>query len=325
MRPFESSVDAVATIGIDLGATRVKAGWVAGGRVQRSLIANLAPADRSPSGIVERLADTVLELAKAADTPLERLAGIGIGAPGVIRFGTGTVVQSPNFPEWRDFPLAERLRQRLGVHVVLDNDANVVTLGEARYGVGAGVGDLALLTLGSGVGGGLFLCGDLYRGSDGMAGEIGHMVVDPDGPACGCGGRGCLEQYASLNALRAWVLRDRAYGDLTGEAVRDPRLPERLYEAAVGGDRRSQGYFDEMGRALAVTIGGLLNLLNLRMVILAGGIARAFPAFSRSLFEELEARTFPAVLAGARVVPCELWETAGILGAASLAAAVRPT
>lgn len=305
-----------AAIGVDLGATRVKAGLVADGRVVATVVESLVPEDRTPEGTVERLAATVSRL--AADCGPEAVAGVGIGVPGVIRHTAGVVVQSPNFPAWHDLPLADLLRARLSLPVVLDNDANVVTLGEARYGAARDAGDFALLTLGSGVGGGLFLRGDVYRGVEGMAGEVGHMVVEPDGPPCGCGGHGCLEQFASFNALRAWVLRDRLFGDLTEAAVRDPDLPERLFQAAMAGDERCRSYFDEMGRRLAVTVGGLLNLLNLRLVILAGGIARAFPAFSPALFTELPGRAFPAVLAAARVVPCALWEEAGILGAAAL-------
>ncbi len=303
-------------VGVDLGATRVKAGLVQRDQVVRTLVAPLDPQDRTPSGVVERLAATVRELASASD--LDALLGVGVGVPGVIRHRDGVVIQSPNFPAWRDLPLADLLRDRLHLPVHLDNDANVVTLGEARYGAGRGAGDFALLTLGSGVGGGLYLCGDVYRGADGMAGEIGHMVVEPEGAPCGCGGRGCLEQYASFNALRAWAMRDRLFGDVTEAEVQDPDLPRRLFDAAVAGDERCRSYFAEMGRRLAVTIGGLLNLLNLRLVVLAGGIARAFPLFSPALFEELPRRTFPAVLAAARVVPCALWEDAGILGAAAL-------
>lgn len=303
-------------IGVDLGATRIKAGLVVNRRVVRTLIEPLVLEDRTPEGVVERLVSAIETLAKAHD---DAPVGVGIGVPGVIRHSEGVVVQSPNFPAWRDLPLGVRLRQRLpGMIVSLDNDANVVTLGEALYGAGRGQGDLALLTLGSGVGGGLFLCGDIYRGALGMAGEIGHMVIEPEGLPCGCGGQGCLEQYASFNALRTWVLKDRLFGDFTEAALDDPDLPSRLFRAAQAGDERCRFYFEDMGRKLAVAIGNLLNLLNLRLVVLAGGIARAFPAFSPSLFAALPRRTFPAILAVARVVPCALWEDGGILGAAAL-------
>lgn len=306
-----------AVIGVDLGATRIKAGLVTGNQVVTTLVEPLDPKDRTSEGVVERLVSTVQRLQGERDRR-RHIDGVGIGVPGVIRHAHGVVAQSPNFPAWKDLPLADLLRERLSLPVILDNDANVVTLGEARFGAGRGVGDFALLTLGSGVGGGLFLCGDVYRGAEGMAGEIGHMVVEPDGPPCGCGGRGCLEQYASFNALRAFVLRDRLFGDLTEAAVQDPDLPQRLFLAAQSGDARCRAYFEEMGRRLAVAIGNLLNLLNLRLVILAGGIARAFPAFSPALFDAIRGRAFPAVLAAAHIVPCALWEEAGILGASAL-------
>ena len=151
-----------------------------------------------------------------------------------------------------------------------------------------------------------------------MAGEIGHLVVDPEGIPCNCGGRGCLEQYASRVGLQKSVLRDRLFGALTEAAVSDPHLPQRLFEAAQAGDERCRGYFEELGYRLAIAIGGVLNLLNLHTVILAGGIARALPAFEPALLRELPGRAFPPVVAACRIVVCELWEDAGVMGAAAL-------
>lgn len=310
--------------GVDLGATRIKAGLVQGRRVLNTIVDALSPGDKGQEAIVERIAETLMRVLGGFDPALVR--GAGVGVPGIIRHSQGVVVQSPNFPQWRDFALADALKRKFELLwpqnedflVALDNDANVVTLGEALYGAGAGAGDFVLLTLGSGVGGGLFLCGDVYRGVEGMAGEIGHMVVNPDGPKCGCGGSGCLEQYASLNALRRWVQRDNLFGEETGKALEDPHLPERLFNAAQAGDERCRVYFAEMGKWLGVGIGSLLNVLNVPLVILAGGIARAFPAFAPAMFEELRRRVYPAVLAAADVVPSKLWEDAGILGAAAL-------
>ena len=230
-----------AVIGLDVGATRIKAGIVAEGRLLGSEVVPLGPGDGTTEGTIGRMDRIARYLAATHGIPWEGVRGIGIGAPGVIRHDSGVIVQSPNFPEWKDFPLGRLLASRLCRPVRLDNDVNIITLGEARFGAGRGRGDFVCVALGSGVGGGLYLDGDVFRGADGMAGEIGHMVVEPEGPACNCGGRGCLEQYASRVGLRRSVIRDQLFGALTEAAADDPNLPQRLFEAARAGDDRCAG------------------------------------------------------------------------------------
>lgn len=303
--------------GIDLGATRIKAGLVRDGKVLATGVVNLAPEDKTEEGVITRLLEVARNVTDEAGLAWSDIEGIGIGAPGAIRYEQGVVVKSPNFPLWTEFPLGRRLADLAGKPVLLDNDANIITLGEAVYGAGRGRGDLACLTLGSGVGGGMILNGQVYRGADGMAGEIGHACVEPEGLPCNCGGRGCLEQYASATGLRNMVRRDNLFGGLTDAALADPHLPERLFEAAMSGDERCQGYFDEFGYRLAIGLGMLLNLLNLHTVVLQGGLARALPAFGPKLRAELPCRGYRAIAEAAEIVPCTLWEDAGILGAAA--------
>ena len=308
-----------AVVGIDLGATRVKAGVLRGGRVVAVRADTLTAHDHTEVGIVERLVQVVRQLVADAGMPLESVRAVGIGAPGAIRMTDGVVTLSPNFPEWHEFPLAARLAERLCLPVLMDNDANVVTLGEATYGAGAGVGDFVCFTLGSGVGSGLFIAGDIYRGKDGMAGELGHLTVEPEGFPCNCGNRGCLEQYASSAGLRNMVRRDRLFGDMTDAALEDPDLPRRLYEAAMNGDARCQGYFEEFGYRLAIAVSAVLHTFNVHVIVLQGGLARAMPAFMPKLQAELKGRGYPAIITPARIVPCKLWEEAGVIGAAALA------
>jgi len=302
-----------AVLGIDLGGTRVKAGLVEGDQIQSVIVRNLTSADKSENGIVDFLASTVDAVLGQAKVGRDTIDGLGIGVAGIIRFSDGVVRASPNFPAWHDFPIGQHLTSRIGMPVSLDNDANVVTLGEARFGAGRGVGDFICLTLGSGVGGGLFLNGGIYRGADGMAGELGHIVVEPEGFPCGCGGRGCLEQYASANGLRNMLRRDNPEAKLD-----DPALPTKLFESALAGNARCIAYFREFGYRLAIGLGGLLNSLNVHRVVLAGGVARANPMFLPILLEQLPRRTFAAIFEHTQVVPCELWENGGILGAAAL-------
>lgn len=307
-----------SVIGIDLGATRIKAGLVRGERIVGTVVVNLNPADRGQDGIVRRLAAVVEELCAKFLEPDEKPAGIGIGSPGAIRHATGVIVRAPNFAEWSDFELGRMLSEATGFVTRLDNDANVITLGEAVYGAGRGMRDFLCLTLGSGLGGGLFLDGAIYRGADGMAGELGHIGVEPEGFPCNCGSRGCIEQYVAAVGLRNYVARDRLFGDDTREALADPDLPRRLYQMCLDGHPVAVKYFHDVGYYLAMGIGTFLNLLNVEAVILGGGLARSFDAFGPTMREELHRRAYPVLVERTSIVLCELWEDAGILGAAAL-------
>lgn len=307
-----------AVVGIDLGATRIKAGMVRGEKIVGTVVVNLDPVDRSQEGIVRRLAAVVTELSDRYLAKGETPAGIGIGSPGAIRHADGIIVRAPNFKEWNDFELGGMLSRATGLPASLDNDANVITLGEAVYGAGRGMRDFLCLTLGSGLGGGLFLDGRIYRGADGMAGELGHIGVEPEGFPCNCGSRGCIEQYVAAVGLRNYVRRDRLFGDATDDALADPDLPRRLYDMAMAGHPAAGRYFHDVGYYLAMGIGTFLNLLNVEAVVLGGGMARSWDAFGPTLVSELRGRAYPVLVERTSIVMCELWEDAGILGAAAL-------
>lgn len=318
MKASQPSGTSSTIAAIDLGATRIKAGLVVDGIIRTSTTTVLGPDDKTQEGIVLRLDAVFHDLCARGNVDPAAISAIGIGAAGATRNVDGIIAHSPNFPAWSEFPLRRLLAQRLGLPVHLDNDANALTLGEARFGAGRGYRDFVCLTLGSGVGGGLFLNGQIYRGAFGMAGELGHITVVPEGFPCNCGNRGCLEQYASATGLRNLVRRDALFGGLTDTALADPDLPRRLFEAARAGDPRCRAYFDEFGYHLAIGIGTILQVLNVRLVILAGGLARALPAFGPRLMAELPGRGYPCVNSVADVVPCALWEDGGVLGAAAL-------
>lgn len=306
-------------LGIDIGATRVKLGIVRNDKVLGKRVVTLADEHRDEKSLVSYLARTVRSLLGAHDVAEASVKAVGIGAPGIIDFARGVVVRSPNFPGWKNFALASALQDALGLRVSLDNDANCVTLGEWRLGAGGGVPHMVCLTLGSGLGGGLVLGGELYRGSLGMAGEVGHIVVEPEGYPCGCGGRGCLEQYASRNGLVNFVKEDEYFGAHTEQMVNDPDLPKEVWRRAKSGDRKARQYYEEMGYRLAIGIGALLTTLNLQLVVLSGGMAGAAELFMPTLLRELPSRAYGPLAGRCRVVVGTLGEDAGILGAAALA------
>jgi len=308
----------MSRIGIDIGATRIKAGLVRDGVVVKKIIKTLAPEHKSEEGIIELLNSTVQSLLSGSNATRNEIEWIGIGAPGFIKHDTGVIFRSPNFPEWKNFALARRTMERIGLRVFLDNDANCVTLGEALFGAGKGIDDFVLLTLGSGLGGGLFLGKKVYRGQDGMAGEVGHMVVEPQGFECGCGARGCLEQYASFCGLRNMAKEDKTFGSKTDEMVTSPDFPRILYEMAKNGHGGAKSLYSRMGYYLGLGLSNLILLFNCHLIVLSGGVARAYDMFQQDMWACLHARLPASFLEGTKVVTGKLWEEAGILGSSAL-------
>jgi glucokinase len=224
------------------------------------------------------------------------LAGIGIGVPGFIDMATGRVMRSPNLADWTNFPVREVIEKQLGTNVILENDANVAAMGEKWLGAGRDVEHMCMYTLGTGVGGGLVFNGRLWHGMTGMAGELGHFNILPDGHPCGCGSRGCLEQYASATAIvrmaREAIERMEASAELA-RLLPDPvQFTSRsIYNLAVQGDASAKKIFDNVGRALGIGIGGMVNALNLPMYVIGGGVASSWDAFAPAMFEEMRFRS----------------------------------
>src|SRR5215470_724420 len=186
-------------IGVDLGGTNLRVAVVdSAGKLLEKLTTGTEVA-RGRERVIAEMCNDIQKLA-AQFSSSGALSGIGIGVPGIIDISTGFLRESPNLPGWADYPVRDEIERRLGTRVVLENDANAAAMGEKWLGAGVATDSLAMLTLGTGVGGGLILEGHIWHGMTGMAGELGHLVVDPEGHACGCGGRGCVEQYASATA-----------------------------------------------------------------------------------------------------------------------------
>ena len=223
------------------------------------------------------------------------LLGIGIGVPGIIDMQTGLVRESPNLPDWVDYPARAAIERRLKTVVILENDANVAALGEKWLGAARDFQDMAMLTLGTGVGGGLVLGGSIWRGANGMAGEFGHTTVDPDGQLCGCGNHGCLEQYASATAVvrqAKEAIAKNSLSALAGAANSDPEFSAKsIYNLAIQGDEDARRIFRHVGRCLGIVLSAMVNSLNLPIYVIGGGVSSAWDAFSPAIFEELRARS----------------------------------
>ncbi len=257
-----------------------------------------------------------------AEVGLDRVAGVGIGAPGPLDRRSGTVLETPNLG-WRNVPLCDMVSRELGLPVVLDNDANCAAFGEWWLGAGRGSDRLIGLTLGTGIGGGVVLDGEIYHGASDAAGEVGHMCVDFDGRLCACGSRGCVEAYASGPAIAARAVEGIANGARSALAARartdpDAVTAEAVCNAAGAGDDYAARILDETARILAVAVANLINLLNPDTIVIGGGVAAAGDLLFAPLRDEVDRRTFRSARGACRIVPAGLPATAGIVGAAGV-------
>lgn len=307
-------------MGVDVGGTRIAGGVVDEEGKLLSMARRVSPATDSDA-IESAIEDLVSELRGSHD-----IEGVGVGAAGFVDDKRATVLFAPNLA-WRDEHLKRDLEARLDLPVVIENDANAAAWGEFTFGAGADVDDLMLVTVGTGVGGGVVLNGELHRGAFGVASEIGHIRVVPDGRICGCGNRGCWEQYASGSALVRDTREMAAQGSLTAKSLLDRAdghvngiTGPLITEAAREGDRFAVEQLAALGKWLGEGIATLTAVLDPAVVVVGGGVSDA----GDLLLEPVRVH-FRASLTGRNHRPeleirqAELGNTAGMIGAADLA------
>lgn len=281
-------------IGVDLGGTNLRIAAVdeVGTLVEKVTLGTKVSLGREH--VVADMCDAIEHLLEKYRNTA-RLLGIGIGVPGIIDMKTGMVRESPNLPDWTDYPVRAEIEQRLKTVVILENDANVAALGEKWLGAAKDYDDMAMLTLGTGVGGGLVLHGSIWHGMNGMAGEFGHTTVEPEGHPCGCGNRGCLEQYASATAI-VRMAKEAIAADSSSPLARaahsDAEFSAKsIYNLAIQGDEDARRIYRRVGRCLGIVLSSMVNSLNLPIYVIGGGVSSAWEAFSPSIFEELWERS----------------------------------
>ena len=224
-----------------------------------------------------------------------RFLGAGIGVPGIIDVEAGMMRKSANLPGWTDYPVRDEIERRLGTRIFLDNDANVAALGEKWLGAGRDADNMAMLTLGTGIGGAIVLNGKIFYGMSGMAGEFGHVTIEPNGVPCGCGNRGCAERYASATAIVRMAREAIESGqapEFATAASSDPEFSAKsIYNLAIQGDAVAQRIFQRFGEALGILMADLVNILDLDMFVIGGGVVSAWDAFAPKMFSELRERS----------------------------------
>ncbi|MHB1005937.1 MAG: ROK family protein [Chloroflexota bacterium] len=308
-------------VGVDLGGTRFRVCLANREGVILERTSHLTLADGGLDAVIHRLVDGVRHILDGQD--LARVLGMGLGAPGPLDPWAGIVLYAPNMPGWRDVPLRDRLRAALGIPVYINNDANLGGLGELFFGAGRGLTDLVYITVSTGIGGGVIAGGRLLLGGNGLAGEIGHMVVQVGGPLCGCGNSGCLEAMASGTAIaraaRAGLEAGARGTMLTLAQGALDRVDAAIVErAAREGDELAGEIMREAGTYLGIGIVNVIHLLDPQMVIVGGGVSRAGDLILGPAREVLATRLMPGFRGKSRLVASALGDDAGLMGAVAL-------
>ncbi len=308
-------------LALDFGGTKNSAALATvGGRTWRGLKRQTSPPN--PNSAYDWA--TMLALAHEL-LPEQKPAAIGVSFGGPASAGRGQAIRSDHVPGWENFPLVEKLEREFGAPAVVDNDANVAALGEARFGAGRNATSLLYLTVSTGVGGGWVFAGKIWRGFDELAGEIGHLQVDPNGPVCVCGKRGCVEILACGPAIareaREWLQREPAHGPLLREWVQGDlsRLTAQLVnQAALAGDDLAREVMDAAARALGQGIGAAIVLMNPERVVIGGGVSKS----GEHYFETVRAAArshcrYP--MQAVNIIPAALGDDAPLWGAVAMA------
>jgi glucokinase len=318
-------------IGIDLGGTSLRVGAFDDAM---QLLASRVMPTRVRSGPQAVVADMADAIASLLDETTARTEAIGLGSPGPLNLIDGTLGQLPNFPGWDFFPLRSALEEITGCPVVLEGDANAAALAEWKLGAGRneGVDSMAMLTLGTGVGSGIILEGRIWHGIVGMGGEVGHVSVNYDGPTCSCGGRGCLEYYASATGIErsARAVASKSRGPLADLFAKNSSVTARMIaDLANSGDREAREIYAQVGRYIGRGLAGLVNTLDLPLYVIGGGVAAAWDLFAPEMYVTLRELSYvyrlqqPSQLARHEpgrpfITAATLGADAGLLGAAML-------
>ncbi|MCB0327158.1 MAG: ROK family protein [Bdellovibrionales bacterium] len=290
-------------IAIDLGGHNLRFGLISenGELIYQKKIKTVQ--DRDPDKIVRQISQECEEILEDPEYSAYNPSAIGIGVPGFINSTDGVVNSSPNFPSWKFYPLVQRLSQNFKIPLVLENDANCATVGEGWIGNAKDVRNFVLLTLGTGVGAGVIINQQLLRGSRGAGAELGHILIDPEGSPCGCGGKGCLETLVSGTAIER----------KSGKKAKD------LFQEALNGDPQAKKIFEQVGVDLGMAIADICFTFDPEKIAIGGRVAQAFEFFFPAIHRTMQERLVNHPSRDTPVVPAKCGDDAGLYGAAKLA------
>ena len=300
----------------DLGGTNLRIATVSSDGAILKRVKQRIPISRNRTDIVDAIAKAAQELTCESDvTPF----AIAVAVPGTVDVLEGTIKRAPNLPDLDGFDIGSAVSFSTNIRAIVENDANAAAIGESWLGASRDSNDSIMVTLGTGVGGGIIVDGKIVRGSEGTAGEIGHINVEPDGLRCGCGSHGCVEQYSSASAVLKMAV-EAVGDDLSKIESNGNKLDsESIYKFAASGEVWAKSVFETQGYYLGIVLADLMNCLNPEKIVIGGGASAAWDAFMPKLLEQVELRAYAETEARSKIVRALLGDNAGILGAAKLA------
>lgn len=309
----------MAVVGVDLGGTQLRVAVADDRGRLRTVVRRATEAARGRQHVIDRIVAAVADALEEDGTVPRRVRALGIGLPGPVDPAAGLVISPANLPGFINVPLNRILTRATGIRSYLHHDAHLAALGEHRRGAGRGASEMIYVTVSTGIGAGLVLRGELYAGSHGIAGEIGHIVVQRDGPLCTCGNRGCVEAIASGTGI-ARAARELAANDPTSALNRfDAPSAEEVVQAARAGDELAMSILDNAGAYLGIAIGTLVNLFNPQLIVLGGSVLKAGPLLLKPMRLSMIESSWKAARLGLRIVRPALGGDAGLIGAVEFA------
>ncbi len=307
-------------VGVDLGGTNIKIGIVSNKGKLLDKLSISSKAEGGPDKVVKQIKIGVKEILSGSK---RKIKGIGIGSPGVVSVKKGTVENPPNFPGWTKVNLGNIISKEFGIPCFVENDANVAAIGELIFGTGKKYNSFVMITLGTGVGGGIILNKKLYRGEIGAAGEVGHITINYNGPRCNCGSYGCIEAYVGNNYLINRIkseLSARPNQKILKLAKNDLALltPLIINQAAESGDSYAKSVISDMGEQIGAALASVSNLMDVSTFIIGGGVSGFGVPLFTSINKSLVERVITSLRNRVKVLPAKLKNEAGIKGASAL-------
>src|SRR6516164_63206 len=321
----EANSKAEHVVGVDLGGTKILAG-VFNHSLESSGLAKLSTkSQRGVDKVVERIARCIQDAVDEADLSMKQVAGVGLGAPGAVDYESGTVIFAPNLEGWKEVPLKKDLEKLLGAPVFVENDCNIAALGVYVAELKSKPRSMVGIFIGTGIGAGLVIDGELFSGFSHTAGEIGHMVLEVSGPKCGCGNKGCFEALASRTAIFQQIKAGIKEGQKTlltemlGDDLSDLRSGD-LRKAIRRGDKFVDRVIEGAAEYIGIATANLINILNPEVMVLGGGVIEALSDEMMSvIIETAKDYAMPGSMKGVEIIASKLGDNAGITGAAVLA------
>lgn len=321
----EANTKADYVVGLDLGGTKILAGVYNSGMECIGTAKLSTKSQRGTTKVIDRIARCIQDAVDEADLNMKQVAGVGIGAPGAVDYEAGTVIFAPNLEGWKDVALKKELEKQLGIPVFVENDCNIAALGVFVTELKSKPRSMIGIFVGTGIGGGLIINGELYSGFGHTAGEVGHMVLEVGGPKCGCGNKGCFEALASRTAIFQRIKSGVKEGQKTiltemlGDDLEDLRSGD-LRKAIRRGDKFVDRVIEEASEYIGIATANLINILNPEVVVLGGGVIEALAdEMMGVIIETANDYAMAGTMKGVEIVASKLGDSAGITGGAVLA------